>query len=108
MGGPKGVNNIPGQDQSRPLLILLWIEDDLSLAIIVVACARVGSLNLYRSTELLCTGSKVKRVQPLKIRSDVLGHRYHIDGAVQTRGQIDNRRSRDSDFRDNLITGERI
>ena len=108
MGGPKGVNNIPTQDETGPLLVLLWIEDNLSLTIVVIAGAGISSLNSYRSAELFRAGSEVKRVQPLKIRSSVLAHCHHINGAVWTGGEVYNWRSRDPDFRYNLVAVARI
>src|SRR5437870_6080176 len=104
MGGPKGVNDIPIQDETRSLLIPARIEDNLSLAVVVVARTRIAGLNPYRSTELLRASSKVERVHPLKVRSGILAHRHHVDGAVRTGCHVYNRRCRNPDFRDHLAT----
>src|SRR5207302_7845168 len=98
MRSPKSVNNTFAQDETRPLLILFWIEDDLSLTIAIIARAGIGGGDVYRSTELFRAGSKVERVYPLKVGSGVLAHCHHVDGAVRPRGQAYNRRSGDTDF----------
>jgi hypothetical protein len=61
-----------------------------------------------RSAELFRAGRKIERVHSLNVRGGVLAHCHHIDGAARTRGQIYNRRSRNSDFRNNLVAAARI
>ena len=108
MRSPKGVNDTSIQNEAGPLLILARIEDNLSLAVVVGARARIGSLNIYRSTELFRAGSEIERVYPLKVGGGVLAHCHHIDGAVRAGKWVYHRRSRNPDFRNNLAAAARI